>query len=128
MTMTETLAVLIGLYFSAAGIGVLVDRNSFDKVMDELTSQPLLGYLGGILAFAIGGTIVSLHNDWSSFLSGFVSLVGWICLAEGVLMLAVRKWFLGIFARMALSSGTFTVFGAGTFLAGVVILAVVFFN
>ena len=128
MTLTETLAALIGLYFSAAGIGLLVDRDNLSKVMNELIEQTMLGYFGGILAFIVGGAIVSLHNDWSTLLSGFVSLVGWISLAEGVLILAFRRQFLGIFSKIALSPGLMTVFGLGTLIAGIVILAAVFLN
>ena len=129
LTTTQFLAGLIGLYFLAAGVGVLSERNNFSGLLKELNTQPMLGYLGGIIAFAIGGAIVGIHNDWSSLLSGFVSLVGWISLAEGVLMLAYsRKWYLGLFTRIALSPGLVTVFGLGTLIIGVVLIATVFFG
>ena len=128
LTTTQFLAGLIGLYFLAAGPGLLSDRNSFSGLLKELNTQPMLGYLGGIIAFAIGGAIVGVHNDWSSLLSGFVSLVGWISLAEGVLMLACRKWYLGLFTRIALSPGLVTAFGLGTLIIGVVLIATVFFG
>jgi len=122
MTTTHTLAALIGLYFLAGGVGLLVDRNNATKLMRELTAQPMFGYLGGLIAFAIGGAIVGVHNNWNSLLSGFVSLVGWLSLLEGVLMLACRKWFLGLFARLTLSSIMVSAFGFGTLLAGVVLV------
>ena len=112
MTTTHTLAALIGLYFVAGGVGLLVDRNNASKLMRELTAQPMFGYLGGLIAFAIGGAIVGVHNNWNSLLSGFVSLVGWLSLLEGVLMLA----------RLTLSSIMVSAFGFGTLLAGVVLV------
>ncbi len=126
MTTTETLASLIGLYFAAAGIGLLVDRDGFSAAMKELPDHPMLGYLGAILAFVIGGAIIGVHNNWDGLLSGFVSLIGWLSLAEGVAMLAFRKTFLGFFARMALSPGVIAGFGVGTLAAGILLLIAAF--
>lgn len=126
MDVTHTLAGLIGLYFAAAGIGLLVDRKFFAEAIRELSGQPMLAYLGGILAFAIGGTIVGVHNNWNSLLAGFVSLVGWIALAEGVLLLACRKRFLELFTRVALSPGLITAFGGGTLALGLALLVATF--
>ncbi len=122
LTTTQTLAGLIGLYFLAAGIGLLLDRDGVMKMSEALFMQPIFGYLGGVMAFAIGGAIVAVHNDWSGFLAGFVSLVGWIALAEGVLMLACRKLFLGLFLPMAQSVGFVKAMGLGTIVAGLVLL------
>lgn len=124
LTLTQTLAALIGLYFLAGGTGLLVDRNGIADLFNDLIDQPMLGYLGGVIAFAIGGAIVAVHNDWTSFLSGFVSFVGWVSLVEGVLMLACRKWFLGTIGRLALSTGFVTLFGILTLFAGLVLVGV----
>ena len=123
MTTTETLASLIGLYFCAAGTGMLVERNNASVLLRELIAQPVLGFLGGIIAFVIGGAIVAVHNNWDSLLAGIVSLVGWMSLLEGALMLACRKWFLGLFARLVLSSHVVTTFALGTIAAGAALLA-----
>ena len=122
MTMTQVLAALIGLYFLSAGTGLLVERDKISTMFTELSTQPMLGYLGGLIAFAIGGAMVAAHNDWSGLLSGFVSLIGWVALAEGVLMLACRRWFLGLFDRVTLSTGFVTAIGAATLLFGVMLL------
>jgi len=122
LTTTQMLAALMGLYFLAAGTGLLVGRKELSAMFKDLSDQPVLGYLGGFIAFAVGGAIVAVHNNWSDFLSGFVSLIGWIALAEGVLMLACRKWFLGLFERLTLSEGFATAMGLGTLVAGIVLL------
>jgi hypothetical protein len=62
MTTTHTLAALIGLYFFAAGVGLLVERNNAAELLRELTAQPVLGFLGGIIAFVIGGAIIGVHT------------------------------------------------------------------
>jgi len=126
MTTTNTLAALIGLYFAAAGVGLFVERNNAKQLFRELVAQPIFGFLGGIIAFIIGGAIVGVHNNWNSLLSGFVSLVGWAALLEGVLMLACRDWFLGLFARLTLSSRTISALALGTVVLGAVLLSAAF--
>ena len=126
MTTTQTLAALIGLYFVAAGTGLLFDRNAVKAMFDELRAQPMLAYLAGVMAFAIGGSIVAIHNDWSSFTSGFVSLIGWLALAEGVLLLAIRDRFLAAFDGWWLSKGFATGMGAVTVITGFILVIAAF--
>ena len=124
--MTETLAALIGLYFLAAGVGLLGNRYDITKMFDHLKSQPMLGYLGGLLAFAIGGALVAVHNDWSGWLAAFVSLVGWVALAEGVLMLAIPGWYLGLFDGLARKPGLIQGLGWLTVGLGAILMAAAF--
>ena len=119
---TEILAAFIGLYFVAAGIGLLSERDTLRELMDELFTRPVLGFLAGLIAFSIGCAIVGVHNNWSSALASFVSLVGWISLAEGVLMLACRSWFLGLFTGWNLSPRTIVAFGVVTIAIGILLL------
>jgi len=112
----------MGLYFVAAGTGLIASRDELQGMFRDLAGQPALGYLGGLIAFGIGGAIVASHNIWGDILSGFVSLIGWIALAEGVLMLSARKWFLGLFERMTLSRGFATGMGVATIAAGAALL------
>ena len=118
MTTTQILAGLIGLYFVSAGIGLLIERPGMQAMFDELKASAMLGYMGGILAFAIGGTIVAIHNDWSSLLAGFVSLIGWISLLEGALLLAFRRRFLALFDGWMLSASFVAGMGGVTILVG----------
>lgn len=128
LTTTQILAGLIALYFVAAGVGVMLERGDIASMFDDFLNQPALGYLGAILAFAIGGAIVAVHNDWSGLVAGFVSLVGWIALIEGVLLLAARKAYLGLFARTARSESACFAFGAAFAIVGALVLLALLFG
>lgn len=123
MNMTSVLAILLGLYFLSAGIGLLVDRAAFQKTFSSLTEHPTLGYLGGIIAFAIGAAMVAAHNNWDGLLASIVTLIGWFALAEGILMLAARRWFLGLFENLVLSVNLMKFFGTGTIVFGAILIA-----
>lgn len=122
LTLTQGLAALIGLYFVSAGVGLLRDRAGAAAMFQALKTQPMLGYLGALIAFAIGGAIVAVHNDWSSWLAGFVSLVGWVALLEGVLLLAAREWFIGLFDNALTRDGFLKAAAIATIVAGIAVL------
>ena len=99
LSLTEFLALAFGLYMIAAGIGLLSEGDNYNQILSEFKDNAALGYIAGIMAFALGVVIVRLHNDWSSVVAGVVSLIGWAALVEGVLMLAFRRAFLVVGPR-----------------------------
>lgn len=123
MAATNILAALIGLYFICGGLAILNDRKVMAGMMQSLTDQPVLGYLGGVMAFAIGGTILAVHSLWTGWLAGFVTVVGWIALVEGVLLIAARERFLSIVSRLSLDNRFGTVLALGIMVLGGVLLA-----
>jgi hypothetical protein len=119
---TQVIAALIGLYMLAGGVGMLTDHNVWSRVIKEFAGSPALGYLAGILAFAVGAAIVAAHNRWETPLEIIVSIIGWAALVEGMLMLAVRRPFLGFFARLAPSAAPARMIAGLIVAAGAVLL------
>ena len=121
-TLTEILARIFGLYMLAAGIGLALNGDNMLKMIEEMRQSRLAFYLGGLIAFAIGAAIVSLHNDFSGPLAIVVTLFGWVALAEGVIMLAFPKAmqaFAGKFVGMISSA---KIWGIAVAAFGVVLL------
>ena len=106
-TLTEILARIFGLYMLAAGTGVALNSDNVSKIMEEMRQSAFAVYLGGLIAFAIGAAMVSLHNDFSGPLAIFITLIGWVALAEGVVMLAFPK------AMQAFADRLFDLIGSG---------------
>lgn len=88
---TLQLAMLIGLYELAAGFVSVTGRIDWTAMLDEFDRSPALAFVTGFVVFAIGGTMVMVHQRWSDPLAMIVSLVGWIALAEGLLMLLFAR-------------------------------------
>jgi hypothetical protein len=124
MAVTNILAALIGLYFICGGIAILRDRKVMAGMMQSLADQPMLSYISGVMAFAIGGTILAVHSLWTGWLAGFVTLVGWVALAEGVLLIAAREPFLRLVSKLKLDNRFGTVLSLGIIaLGGVLVVA-----
>lgn len=120
--LTGVLALLIGLYFVAAGGSLILSPGRALTMMGNLGEQPALTYVAGIVVLAIGGTILAVHYDFSSLLAGFVTLVGWAALIEALLLLAAGQWFIGLFAGINWSDLTIRGCGVATVGLGVVLI------
>ena len=125
-TLTEILARILGVYMAAAGLGLILDPQAYDGVMDNFRNNPALAYMSAVLVFAMGAVLVTLHNDWSGWQAILVSIVGWGALAEGVLMLAVRRSYFALVARIPLGLGMLRGFGVVTLILGAIYLYIGF--
>ncbi len=122
-TLTQTLAILLGIYMISAGIGLLTDSTGFAGMMDEFKTNLTVTYLTAIMAFAIGGTFVAIHNLWTTPLEIIVSLIGWAALIEGVLMLAFRKPFFTLIGAIPLMQTIMKAYGVFILVFGGVLIA-----
>jgi hypothetical protein len=105
----------------AAGIGLLTGRGSYATLIDELRDNTALGYVTGAFVFALGAAMVAVHNLWTDPLAIVVSLVGWGALIEGVLMLAIRRPFLGLVKVVPFTPATMVPFGIAAIVLGAVL-------
>jgi hypothetical protein len=96
------IALFIGLYALAAGMGELRNANSWWAMLKEFERGPALRTVTGLVALTVGAAIY-LVNPWvpGDWLSIAVSVIGGIAVAEGLLMLAAGERFLHL-GRMLL--------------------------
>jgi hypothetical protein len=110
--LTLHLLVLIGLYELAAGIAGLTGRIDWRAMTDEFVRSPSLSFITGFMVFAIGGVMIMNHHHWTDLLAIIVSLVGWIALAEGILMMIAAKPLLIFFRPLIGSQRAVSLFAA----------------
>jgi len=122
LSTTQVLAVFLGLYMVAAGIGMLTDKNAYATVIEDLRENQTLGYVTSAFVFVLGAAMVAVHNLWTGPLAIVVSLVSWGALIEGVLMLAIRRPFLGLVGVVPFTAATAVPFGIGIIVFGAVLL------
>jgi len=121
LSTTQILAVFIGLYMVAVGVGLLTGRGSYATVIDDLRDNTALGYVTSVFVFVLGAAMVAVHNLWTDPLAIVVSLVGWGALIEGVLMLAIRRPFLSLVRVVPFTDATMVACGVAAILLGAVL-------
>jgi hypothetical protein len=98
--LTLHLAVLIGVYELAAGIAGLTGRINWAAMLDEFERSPALMFMTGFAAFVVGAAINLGHHHWTDPLAIIVSLIGWIAIVEGVMIMVCPKPLLAFSRRL----------------------------
>ncbi|HKY80868.1 MAG TPA: DUF2065 domain-containing protein [Sphingobium sp.] len=120
--LTLRLAEVFGLYMIIVGIGGFAAPQRWRAMMDDLERSPGLVMAMGFAVFAVGAALVLIHSIWTDPLAVIVSLIGYVALVEGALLLAVPaplvrigRWSLSFTRAWAILS---IVLGIFLFLAG----------
>ena len=89
------IALFLGLYLLAAGAGELRAPNGWWMMLKEFERSPALRFVTGFVTLAFGAMLY-LVTPWrpDDWLSIAVSVIGGICAAEGILILAAGDRFL----------------------------------
>ena len=102
--LTGALAIAIGLYSLAAGIGMLTAPDRFRQMIANAENSPALNFAIGILVFSIGTAIALVHPLGEGWLSILVTITGWGMAIEGLIFLAAPQLIWSI-ARPMVSLG-----------------------
>ncbi len=89
-SLTAFLGRLIGLFLILASLCLVMHRQATVETLTALAHNPPLLLILGMVFLAAGLAIVLTHNIWSGgVLPVIVTLVGWITLIRGLLLLSV---------------------------------------
>ena len=78
---------VFSLVYVAIGIGILLNSNFYKKMFEDFIERTSALYLGGVMALTVGYLIVAFHNTWTKDLSVIITVLGWIALIKGILIL-----------------------------------------
>ena len=121
LSVTQVLAVFVGLYMVAAGVGLLNSDKNFATMIEEYRDNTALGFLAGAFTFALGAAMVAVHNLWTGPLAIVVSLLAWWTLIKGALLLAFRRPYLDFMKGIPFTKATVTPYGIAIIVLGAIL-------
>jgi hypothetical protein len=77
------LARLIGPILVISGIGMLINRKSFDVLAEEILRSEVLVFVFGAIDLGLGLAIVLTHNLWVADWRIIITLLGWLMIIRG---------------------------------------------
>ena len=80
------IARIFGLCYLVIGIGFVLNRKAFQKVMQDFCKNAALLLLGGISALVIGVVIILKHNIWAANWTVMITIIGWLGFIKGIWM------------------------------------------
>jgi hypothetical protein len=96
---------------------MLFNFGSFPALAEQISRDPGLIFVSGILLFVAGLAIVRAHNIWTGGWPVLVTVLGWLTVLGGLLRMLFPTQLAAMVARVDQSSGWIIV-GAGILLVG----------
>lgn len=120
MDLSIFVAQVAAVVYLTIGVGMLVDKKYYAKFFDGMMKDMTALYIGGFMALVVGYTLVTFHNDWVKSWEVLVTILGWLALIKGVMLLAFPTTFQGLAKSWIRSKNL------GTYALVVIVLGLVF--
>jgi len=78
------IARIFGLLYLVAAIGMMANREFYQKVMEDFCKNSTLVLYGGLLALITGVVIILIHNVWVANWTVIITIIGWAGLIKGI--------------------------------------------
>lgn len=117
------IAQLLGVVYLTAAVGFFLNPKYYAKLLPEVIKNKITLLYGGIAALVVGySIIVAVDNLWVQSWEVLVTLIGWIALVKGVVLITMPETLSKTFKGMAsqpnlfgtacvIMGGVFTYFG-----------------
>ncbi|MCB9806929.1 hypothetical protein H6768_03480 [Candidatus Peribacteria bacterium] len=87
MNATTFLAQFWGVSFFVLSILFLVRRDSLVGYVKSVMSEPGVIFMAGYFSLSVGIASILVHNVWAWNFRGVITLMGWLALVKGVMLL-----------------------------------------
>jgi hypothetical protein len=105
MATSKTIAGLIGPTLVAIAAGMLLNLGSFPAIAEQVSRDPALILVSGILLFVAGLAIVRAHNLWTGGWPVLVTLLGWLAVLGGLVRILFPTQLAALAAGLGQSTG-----------------------
>ena len=87
MDATTYLAQILGLTYLVVGLGILVNENHYKSMIKQFMDNKSFMYFGGVISLIVGYNIVTFHNVWGQSWEVLITIIGWMALLKGFILL-----------------------------------------
>jgi hypothetical protein len=94
------LARFFGLFFIVIGLMVLVRRNQ-KAYFDQFVESKEYLFVTGLMTLILGAIIVALFNTWTLDWRLLITILGWLTLLKGAMMLIMPEYSVSIWKRLS---------------------------
>jgi len=75
--MTDALIVqILSMMFCSISLGVFINPTSYKKILEDLSENESVAYLGGMIAFVIGFLLIALRSTITQDASMIITIFG----------------------------------------------------
>ncbi len=118
MDITILFEKVLGIYLVLSGILVLIKQENMVSISKMFGRDMALRYSVGFLITLGGLFMVLSYRDWSSVQSSLVTLVGWLVLIKGVVLLFASDSQIGRMTGSFMGGNGYRIWGVVALIAG----------
>lgn len=113
------LAKLIGVAFLIIGVFFIFKTKNLQSAMMDMGKSPALMTVVGIVRIFVGLAIIYGHNEWIFRWPVVITLLGYLILFNGILMLFLQKEIMAMILKAAPRVKFFKMMGAVILIVGI---------
>jgi hypothetical protein len=92
MELSILIAKIASVVYLSAALGAVFGRDHYRRVFDDSFKNAALTYFMGFTALIMGCLIVNYHNTWARNWTVLVTILGWLALVKGILIIAFPRF------------------------------------
>lgn len=92
MNLSVFVAKILALTYIAFGIAAVSGKVTFEKMLEDFERSPALAYVTGFFTLVLGMLLVQYHNVWTCNWTVLITLIGWISLIKGIMLIAFPQY------------------------------------
>jgi uncharacterized protein YjeT (DUF2065 family) len=78
---------LFGIVFVPAGLVWVINPKAFREMVKDIINNSGVLFISGLSAVAIGYLLIAFHNTWALDRSVIITILGWVSLLKGLLII-----------------------------------------
>jgi len=121
MDISILFAHILGITFTGLGLSMIINKKWTTIVVDEIFKNQSITWLVGLFTLLLGSMIVVLNNIWTSGLPLFITILGWLTLCKGVVILIFPN-FSNSYYKKINKENTFICGGIIIFILGLILV------
>lgn len=114
MELSILVAKILAVTYLAAGVGALTGEIKFNNMIEDFKKSSGLTFMSGFVALIAGMLLVHYHNIWESSWVVLVTIVGWLAVAKGVVLMAFphsMMFFAGMYKNSKMYGAVMVILG-----------------
>jgi len=91
MELSILIAKIISVIYISSGIAVLIGTINFSDIVNEFEKSSALTFISGCIGIIAGMILVVHHNIWIKNWTVIITIISWIMLVGGVIVVIIPK-------------------------------------
>lgn len=96
MELSKLIAKILSVIYLAVAVGGIFSADHYRRLKDDIFKNTALTYFMGFTAVIIGFLLVNYHNTWERNWTVLITIMGWLALIKGVMIIAFPTYFQSI--------------------------------